>query len=76
MTTDVKTWSFSRLGRSTPLAQFRAQGSSFLVAARHFTLYPSIIGSIWREEKHQRLLGARDSFISTQEFVFISQISR
>lgn len=58
MTTDMKTRSLSRLGRSTHLAQFRAQSSSFPVAARHPTVYSirTFLGSILREEKHRRLL--------------------
>lgn len=41
------------------LAQFRAQSSSFLVAVRHAPVCSTqiFIGSILREEKHQRLLG-------------------
>lgn len=44
---------------STQLAQFRAQSSSFLVAIRHSPVcsIQIFIGSIWREEKHRRLLG-------------------
>ena len=52
----IKTWFLSHLGRSTPLAQFRAQSSSFLVAGSR-TLYSIwiFIGSTLREEKHRRL---------------------
>uniref|UniRef100_A0A8C9GEP0 Uncharacterized protein n=1 Tax=Piliocolobus tephrosceles TaxID=591936 RepID=A0A8C9GEP0_9PRIM len=59
-TRDMKTWSLSGLGRSsTYLVQCRTQSSSFLVAARHSTIcsIQIFIGSIFREEKHQRLLG-------------------
>lgn len=53
----LQTWKPGR--SSTHLAQFRAQSSSFLVAVSHTPVCSTqiFIGSILREEKHQRLLG-------------------
>ena len=67
----IKTWSLSHLGRSTPLAKFRAQSSSpKQQAAGHSTLFEYLSDPLWEKKS------TGDSTSSQAFFYFISKTTR